>query len=170
MSATLRGVTDVDTPDAPFRLAEMAPRRKPPAVALLLLAAVLVGGGAVAFAATRDKTSPTGGGPTASVATSESLVLLSENDACVQLNPLLLESSEIYAAYVKSDDVPKTDVARRLADELRAIRKVAPADMGPDIGQIVKGLVLLPGGGAGVNFEDWQNAGLRLTGRCIGAH
>lgn len=169
MSVTLRGVTDVDTPDAPFQLADMAPRRRLPVIALLLLAAVLVGGGVVLFAATRGKTSPAGGGPSASASASESLALLSENDACVQLNPLLLQSSEIYSAYVKSDDVPTTDVARRLADELRAVRKVAPADMGPDIGQIVKGLVLLPGGGAGVNFEDWQNSGLRLTGRCIGA-
>lgn len=139
-----------------------------PGLVPLLIAAALFGGGAVAVAATRS------GPPSASAAattspTTSPPVLLSENDACVQLNPLLLQASEIYAAFMKSDDVPKTEDARRLADQLRAIRKIAPEDMGPDIGQIVKGLVLLPAGGAGINFEDWQQAGINLHKRCIGA-
>lgn len=169
MSVTLRGVTDVDTPDAPFQLADMARRRRAPVITLLLIAALLVGGGVVAFAATRGKTSPDGAAPSVSASPSEPLVLLSENDACIRLNPLLLEASEIYAAFVNSNEWPKSEDARRIADAMREIRKVAPPDMGPDIGQIVKGLVLLPGGGGGINFQDWQNAGLSLSARCLGA-
>lgn len=160
-------MTDVDTPDAPFHLADMAPRRRRRWLVPLIVGVALAGsGGIVAFATAGNTDTPAGA---ASAAPSPPAVLLSENDACVQLKPLLLEASEIYAAFIKSDDLPKTEDARRIADGMRAIRKVAPTDMGPDIGQIVKGLVLLPAGGAGIDFEDWQNAGISLSTRCLGA-
>lgn len=151
--------------DAPFQLADMAPRRRRRWLLPLLvaLAAVVLTGAVAAFALTRDSESAT---PQAMA--SPSVALLSERDACLQLNPLLLEASEMYAAFVKSNDFPKTDDARRVTDGMRALRKVAPADMGPDIDQIVKGLVLLPGGGGGIDFEDWQQAGLNLSTRCLG--
>jgi hypothetical protein len=153
--------------DTPFRLADMTPRkRRPWLIPLLagLAVAVLAAGGLAAYAAATD-TSPQAL-PSAVVS---SPVLLSEYEACARLNPLLVKASEIYAAFVKSNEWPKSEDARRIADAMREIRKVAPPDMGPDIGQIVKGLVLLPGGGAGIDFQDWQNAGLNLSTRCLGA-
>jgi hypothetical protein len=161
-------VTDVDAPDAPFQLADMAPRprRRWLLPLLVALGAVVLTGGVVAFVATRSGEPPA---PPAAVAAT-SAALLSENDACVQLNPLLLEASYVYSAFAKTEAVPSTADARRIADGLRAIKKVASADMGPDIDQIVKGVVLLPAGGAGIDFEDWQNAGISLSTRCAGAN
>jgi hypothetical protein len=160
-------VTDVDAPDAPFQLADMAPRprRRWLLPLLVALGAVVLTGGVVAFVATRSGEPPAP--PAAAAATSAAL--LSENDACVKLNPLLRRSSDMYAAYVKDMTTPSTDEASALRAELREVQKVAPADMSPDIGQVMKGVILLPGGGAGINFEDWQNAGVSLAKRCFGA-
>lgn len=166
MSVTLRGVTDVDTPDAPLRLADMAPRRRAPVLLLLLLAAALIAGGTVAFVATRGET-PAAHAEPSSPPTSAA-VLLTEHDTCLRLNPPLRRASEMYAAYVKDGTTPTRDEASSLRAELREVQKVAYPDMSPHIGQVMKGVSLLPAGGAGINFQDWQYAESNLAKRCLG--
>lgn len=159
-------MTDVDPP---FQLAAMAPRRRPRWLVPLLagLAVVVLAAGAVvAYAATREDPARPGTAPATSAA---SVVLLSEHDACVRLNPLLRRSSEMYAAFTKDGVTPTGAESEALHADLRAVRKVAPADMGSDIDQVIKGVVLLSAGGKGVDFQDWQNAGLSLATRCFGA-
>jgi hypothetical protein len=162
VSVTLRGVTDT-----PFRLGDVTPRRRRWLFPLIACAAVaaLIGAGIAAYAITQEEP------PAATVAApaATSAAALDEHAACVKLNPLLLRASEMYAAFVKDGTTPRADEASALRGQLREIQKVAPADMSADIGQVMKGVVLLPRGGSGIDFQDWQNAGLSLSTRCAGA-
>lgn len=99
---------------------------------------------------------------------SASAVQLTEHDTCLRLNPPLRRASEMYAAYMRDGTTPTRDEASSLRAELREVQKVAYHDMSPHIGQVMKGVILLPAGGAGINFEDWQYAGYTLAKRCAG--
>lgn len=120
----------------------------------------------MAYAAAADKPAPanaaSSGSPTSAAA------LLTEHDTCLRLNPPLRRASEMYTAYMKDGTTPTRDEASSLRAELREVQKVAYPDMSPHIGQVMKGVSLLPAGGAGINFQDWQYAGDNLARRCFG--
>lgn len=151
--------------DTHFRLADMSQRRRW-LIPLVLVIAAFIGGGVVAYAATSGETPTVRAEPSTSA--TSAAALLTEHDTCERLNPPLRRASEMYMAYMRDGTTPTTADAAALRAELREVQKVAYADMSPHIGQVMKGVSLLPAGGAGINFQDWEYAGHVLTTRCAG--
>jgi hypothetical protein len=150
----------------------MSPRR-PFGLAWLLIAAVLAGGGIVAYMAATGEAPPVHAEPAQSAnaptsAATSAVALLTERETCERLNPPLRKASAMYTAYMRDGTTPTSEAAAALRAELREVQKVAYADMSPHIGQVMKGVSLLPAGGAGISFRDWDYAGQHLTTRCAG--
>jgi hypothetical protein len=121
-------VTDVDTPDAPFQLADMAPRQRGRwLIPLLLTAAVLVGGGVVLIVAARS-TSDAATPP----ATTSSAVLTGKQ-ACERAFPLMQRVTELLVTWTGSTP-PDRQLLGRLRQDLAELINVSPEPIRTDLG------------------------------------
>lgn len=124
MSATLRGVTDVDT----FRLADMAPRRRPRWIVPLLvaLAAIALTGGVAAFALSGDD------GETPPVAAT-SAALLTDKQACDRAFPLMQRVTDLLVTWTGSDP-PSRQLLGQLRQDLAELINASPQPLRTDLG------------------------------------
>jgi hypothetical protein len=163
--------------EEPFRLAEMTGhRRRPrwivPALCLLVVAVLAGAGGAWAYSVRSSTVTPPlvagstepSASPTPSPSVSEEPAQLDEELTCLALVPLMNELIEHIDALVEQKKQPDKAAVAKLEADLRDLHSRAPADMRPDIVELIQAASTLSAGG--VYGSQVSGPGVRLLQRC----